>query len=93
MSRAIFQQQVKKIRLFLGRILSFWLLLAVGLAGIVVAVLDAFSNLGLVHEKTHLVIAVTTSLLLIYVVVERAQVLDDIRERLSGSSLRVYPTR
>ena len=77
----------------LGRLLNFWLLLAVGFVGITVTVIDVFSDFAPFEGKTNAVIALTSSLLLIYVVVERAEVLDDIRDRLAPGRIHFYPSR
>jgi hypothetical protein len=87
------QRWLQQLQRAITRVLNYWLLMGVGIIGLLVVVLDALTNIGLVENQTGAVIGVTVSFLLLYVIIERGSVLEEIRSAISGARLMIYPTR
>jgi len=65
--------------------------IAVATLGVAIAVMGRFTNVfGVQHLEPVMILAYTT---LVYIVTERAKVLDDIHENLGSPKAEVYPTR
>ena len=76
-----------------ARFFSYWFFILFATAGVAIAVMERFTNvLGAEHLET-LMILILAYAILVYLVTERAKVLDDIHENLQNAKAEVFPTR
>ena len=93
MSLASFRTQYRKFRTLTSKFFSYWFFIVFATVGVGVAVVERFTGiLGAAHLET-LTILILTYAILVYIVTERAKVLDDIHDRTGKSTVLVYPTR
>jgi hypothetical protein len=87
-SSSRFKTSSLKLRAQLARFFGFYFFIVIAVAAILVTVADTFLTLPLFEEVTPSVTAFTVAVLLIYIIQERASVLDDIQERLESSGVQ-----
>ena len=88
-----FKTQYRKFRMLTARFFSYWFFILFATAGVAIAVMERFTNVfGAEHLET-LMILILAYAILVYLVTERAKVLDDIHENLRSAKAEVYPTR
>ena len=88
-----FKTQYRKFRMLTARFFSYWFFILFATAGVAIAVMERFTKvLGAEHLET-LMILVLAYAILVYLVTERAKVLDDIHENLQNTKAEVFPTR
>lgn len=88
-----FKTQYRKFRMLTARFFSYWFFILFATAGVAIAVMERFTKvLGAEHLET-LMILVLSYAILVYLVTERAKVLDDIHENLQNAKAEVFPTR
>ena len=67
--------------------------IAVATLGVAIAVMGRFTNVFGVQHLEPVIILILAYTTLVYIVTERAKVLDDIHENLGSPKAEVYPTR
>ncbi|MFA6148852.1 MAG: hypothetical protein WC899_11655 [bacterium] len=88
-----FKTQYRKFRMLTARFFSYWFFILFATAGVAIAVMERFTHVfGAEHLET-LMILVLAYAILVYLVTERAKVLDDIHENLQNAKAEVFPTR
>jgi len=88
-----FKTQYRKFRMLTARFFSYWFFILFATAGVAIAVMERFTNVfGAQHLET-LMILILSYAILVYLVTERAKVLDDIHENLQNAKAEVFPTR
>jgi hypothetical protein len=88
-----FKTQYRKFRMLTARFFSYWFFILFATAGVAIAVMERFTNVfGAEHLET-LMILILAYAILVYLVTERAKVLDDIHENLQNAKAEVFPTR
>ena len=88
-----FKTQYRKFRMLTARFFSYWFFILFATAGVAIAVMERFTDvIGAKHLET-LMILILTYAILVYLVTERAKVLDDIHENLRNAKAEVCPTR
>jgi hypothetical protein len=93
MKTTTFRTQYRKFRMLTARFFSYWFFVIFATLGVGIAVMERFTNvLGFQHLEP-LMILILTYAILVYIVTERAKVLDDIHENLRSAKAEVYPTR
>ena len=93
MKMTTFKTQYRKFRMLTARFFSYWFFILFATAGVAIAVMERFTNvLGAEHLET-LMILILAYAILVYLVTERAKVLDDIHENLQNAKAEVFPTR
>ncbi len=93
MSLSSFRTQYRKFRTLTSKFFSYWFFIIFATIGVVVAVAERFTGVfGATHLET-LMILIITYAILVYIVTERAKVLDDIHDRTGKSTTQVYATR
>ncbi len=93
MSLASFRTQYRKFRTLTSKFFSYWFFIVFATVGVGVAILERFTGIfGAAHLETLMVLIITYAIL-VYIVTERAKVLDDIHDRTGKSTTLVYPTR
>jgi len=76
-----------------ARFFSYWFFVIFATLGVGIAVMERFTNVLGVQHLEPLMILILTYAILVYIVTERAKVLDDIHENLRSAKAEVYPTR
>lgn len=93
MSFGNFRTQYRKFRTLTSKFFSYWFFIVFATLGVGVAVVERFTGVfGAAHLEP-LMILIITYAILVYIVTERAKVLDDIHDRTRKSTTFVYPTR
>ena len=93
MKSTTFKTQYRKFRMLTARFFSYWFFILFATAGVAIAVMERFTHVfGAEHLET-LMILVLSYAILVYLVTERAKVLDDIHENLQNAKAEVFPTR
>ncbi len=93
MSFGNFRTQYRKFRTLTSKFFSYWFFIVFATLGVGVAVVERFTGVfGAAHLEP-LMILIITYAILVYIVTERAKVLDDIHDRTRKSTTLVYPTR
>ena len=88
-----FKTQYRKFRMLTARFFSYWFFILFATAGVAIAVMERFTHVfGDEHLET-LMILVLAYATLVYLVTERAKVLDEIHENLQNAKAEVCPTR
>lgn len=93
MSRASFRTQYAKFRMWISKFFSYWFFILFATVGVGFAVLERFTHVFRVDNLEPILILVLVYALFVYVVTERAKVLDDIHESIRSSKAVVHPTR
>ena len=93
MKTTTFRTQYRKFRMLTARFFSYWFFVIFATLGVAIAVMERFTNvLGVQHLETVMILILVYATL-VYIVTERAKVLDDIHENLRNAKAEVYPTR
>jgi hypothetical protein len=93
MKTTTFKTQYRKFRMLTARFFSYWFFIIFATLGVTIAVMERFTNvLGVQHLETVMILILSYATL-VYIVTERAKVLDDIHENLRSAKAEVYPTR
>ena len=93
MKTTTFRTQYRKFRMLTARFFSYWFFVIFATMGVGIAVMERFTNvLGVQHLETVMILILVYATL-VYIVTERAKVLDDIHENLRSAKAEVYPTR
>lgn len=88
-----FKTQYRKFRMLTARFFSYWFFILFATVGVAIAVMERFTKvLGAEHLET-LMILILAYAILVYLVTERAKILDDIHENLHNAKAEVFPTR
>ncbi len=93
MKTTAFRTQYRKFRMLTARFFSYWFFVIFATLGVGIAVMERFTNVLGVQHLEPLMILILTYAILVYIVTERAKVLDDIHENLRSAKAEVYPTR
>jgi hypothetical protein len=93
MKTTTFRTQYRKFRMLTARFFSYWFFVIFATLGVGIAVMERFTNVLGVQHLEPLMILILTYSILVYIVTERAKVLDDIHENLRSAKAEVYPTR
>jgi len=93
MKTTTFRTQYRKFRMLTARFFSYWFFVIFATMGVGIAVMERFTNILGVQHLEPLMILILTYATLVYLVTERAKVLDDIHENLRSAKAEVYPTR
>jgi hypothetical protein len=93
MKTTTFRTQYRKFRMLTARFFSYWFFVIFATLGVGIAVMERFTNVFGVQHLEPLMILILTYATLVYIVTERAKVLDDIHENLRSAKAEVYPTR
>jgi hypothetical protein len=93
MKTTTFRTQYLKFRMLTARFFSYWFFVIFATLGVGIAVMERFTNVLGVQHLEPLMILILTYAILVYIVTERAKVLDDIHENLRSAKAEVYPTR
>ena len=93
MKTTTFRTQYRKFRMLTARFFSYWFFIIFATLGVGIAVMERFTNvLGVQHLETVMILILVYAIL-VYIVTERAKVLDDIHDNLRSAKAEVYPTR
>ena len=93
MKTTTFRTQYRKFRMLTARFFSYWFFVIFATLGVAIAVMERFTNVfGVQHLETVMILILVYATL-VYIVTERAKVLDDIHENLRSAKAEVYPTR
>ncbi len=93
MSRASFRTQYGKFRMLISKFFSYWFFILFATLGVAFAVVERFTHFFRVDNLEPVMILVLVYALFVYIVTERAKVLDDIHENIRSSKAVVHPTR
>ena len=93
MKTTTFRTQYRRFRMLTARFFSYWFFVIFATLGVGIAVMERFTNVLGVQHLEPLMILILTYATLVYLVTERAKVLDDIHENLRSAKAEVYPTR
>jgi len=93
MKTTTFRTQYRKFRMLTARFFSYWFFVIFATLGVGIAVMERFTNVLGVQHLEPLMILILVYATLVYIVTERAKVLDDIHENLRSAKAEVYPTR
>ena len=93
MKTTTFKTQYRKFRMLTARFFSYWFFVIFATLGVGIAVMERFTNVLGVQHLEPLMILILTYSTLVYIVTERAKILDDIHENLRSAKAEVYPTR
>ena len=93
MNRATFKTQYRKFRMLISKFFSYWFFIVFATVGTVFALLERFTHVFHVENFEPFMILILVYALLVYIVTERAKVLDDIHDSIKSSKAVVYPTR
>jgi hypothetical protein len=88
-----FRSQYRKFRMLTARFFSYWFFIIFATLGVAVAVVERFTNIFHAEHIEPLMILILAYAILVYIVTERAKVLDEIHESLRSTKAEVYPTR
>jgi hypothetical protein len=93
MDRASFRTQYRKFRILISKFFSYWFFILFATVGIVFAVLERFTHMFRIENLEPFMILILVYAILVYIVTERAKVLDDIHDSIKSSKAVVYPSR
>src|SRR4030065_97611 len=88
-----FKTQYRKFRMLTARFFSYWFFIIFATLGVAIAVMERFTKVLGVEHLDPLMILILAYAILVYIVTERAKVLDDIHENLQSAKAEAYPTR
>jgi hypothetical protein len=93
MKTITFRSQYRKFRTLTARFFSYWFFIIFATLGVAIAVMERFTNVFQVEHLEPFMILILSYAILVYIVTERAKVLDDIHENIRSARAEVYPTR
>jgi hypothetical protein len=93
MNRVGFKTQYKKFRIMLSKFFSYWFFILFATIGTAFAILERFTHYFNAEHLESVMILILVYAILVYIVTERAKVLDDIHDSIKSSKAVVYPTR
>jgi hypothetical protein len=93
MKTITFKSQYRKFRMLTARFFSYWFFIIFATLGVAIAVMERFTNVFQVEHLEPLMILILAYAILVYIVTERAKVLDEIHENIRSAKAEVYPTR
>ena len=93
MSLTVFRTQYRKFRTLTSKFFSYWFFIVFATIGVGVAIVERFTGIFGAERLEPLMILIIAYAILVYLVTERAKVLDDIHDRIRKSTAHVYPTR
>ena len=93
MTQATFRTQYRKFRTLTSKFFSYWFFIVFATIGVGVAIVERFTGVLNAAHLEPLMILIITYAILVYIVTERAKVLDDIHDRIRSKTAHVYPTR
>ncbi|MBI5577299.1 MAG: hypothetical protein HY896_13185 [Deltaproteobacteria bacterium] len=93
MNRVIFKNQYRKLRVMLAKFFGYWFFIAFATIATAFAIIERFMEYFHSEHITHVMILILVYSLLVYIVTERAKVLDDIHDSIKGPKSSIYPTR
>ncbi len=93
MQRPSFEVQYRKFRMLIARFFSYGFFIAFATLATAFALLERFVPILHVERFETMMILILVYAILVYVVTERAKVLDDIHANIRGAKAAVYPTR
>jgi hypothetical protein len=93
MKMMTFKSQYRKFRMLTARFFSYWFFIVFATLGVAIAVVERFTNVFRVAHLEPLMILFLSYAILVYIVTERAKVLDEIHENIRSAKAEVYPTR
>jgi hypothetical protein len=93
MDRATFKTQYRKFRILISKFFSYWFFIVFATVGTAFAILERFTHMFHVENLEPFMILILVYAILVYIVTERAKVLDDIHDSIKSSKAVVYPTR
>lgn len=93
MNRVTFQTQYRKFRLMISKFFSYWFFILFATIGTAIAILERFTHVFNAEHLESVMILILVYALLVYIVTERAKVLDDMHDNIKCSKAVVYPTR
>ena len=88
-----FKTQYRKFRLLTARFFSYWFFILFATIGTVFAIAERFLHLFRMEGLELTMILILAYAILVYLVTERAKVLDEIHDGIKVSKVKVYPTR
>jgi len=93
MKTTTFRTQYRKFRMLTARFFSYWFFIIFATLGVAIAVMERFTNyFGIGHLEPFMILILSYAIF-VYIVTERAKVLDDIHDNLRSAKAEVYPTR
>ena len=93
MKTTTFKSQYRKFRMLTARFFSYWFFIIFATLGVTIAVMERFTNyFGIAHLEPFMILILSYAIF-VYIVTERAKVLDDIHDNLRSAKAEVYPTR
>src|SRR5512146_972989 len=93
MSAFSFRTQYRKFRTLTSKFFSYWFFIVFATIGVGVAIVERFTGVLNAAHLEPLMILIITYAILVYIVTQRAKVLDDIHDRIRNKTAQVYPTR
>lgn len=93
MNGVIFNTQYKKFRILLSKFFSYWFFIVFATVATAFAIVERFTHYFNAEHLEPVLILVLVYAILVYIVTERAKVLDDIHDSMKSSKALVYPTR
>jgi len=93
MNRVIFKSQYKKFRVMLAKFFGYGFFIAFATIGTVFAIMERFTHFFHADHVTHIMTLILIYATLVYIVTERAKVLDDIHDNIKSAKAVVCPTR
>jgi hypothetical protein len=93
MDHATFRTQYRKFRILISKFFSYWFFVLFATVGTAFAILERFTPVFHVENLEPFLILILVYALLVYIVTERAKVLDDIHDSIKSSKAVVHPTR
>src|SRR5512134_2682596 len=93
MKTTTFKSQYRKFRMLTARFFSYWFFIIFATLGVAIAVMERFTNYFGVDHLEPFMILILSYAIFVYIVTERAKVLDDIHDNLRSAKAEVYPTR
>ncbi len=93
MNRTTFKTQYRKFRMLISKFFSYWFFIVFATVGTAFAILERTTHVFHVENFEPLMVLILVYALLVYIVTERAKVLDDIHDSIKSSKAVVYPTR
>lgn len=88
-----FRTQYRKFRALTARFFSYWFFIIFATVGVGVALVERFTKMLRIESLEPIMILVLAYAILVYIVTERAKVLDEIHENIRSAKAEVYPTR
>ncbi|HZW35895.1 MAG: hypothetical protein ACM319_00560 [Deltaproteobacteria bacterium] len=93
MDPVTFRTQYRKFRILISKFFSYWFFVLFATVGTAFAILERFTHMFHVENLEPFLILILVYALLVYIVTERAKVLDDIHDSIKSSKAVVHPNR